>query len=579
MDNQPQLSEDLVRIIGLFSSRRDLAVMCCVCIVWHDAVQSLVHREAGEMLFRRLCSLAPTLNLTRGIVVSLSLFCDIIRLPNAVVQDFVRRPGRDEWQSFERLAAGVWTFTDSFYVPSTMLGPYSRTILTTRSERTPIFPNLKVLYMGTRPATCPYMSPSVTSLVWKLDESFAAFLPGMMESVYTRMPQIQTLKLEFQRHGDMERHLAVLLRSLPLLTKVIFPLHGMSFKLLDATLKAPNVEDIDIDFDMVLDRMDLPNDLSSSYTPDSDVFMDNHTSALKLRRLGLTAPNFQSVTNILCRPALKLTLRVLVRLLIRLPLDGGRNLNEFRSMANMLSSNAVCMEDLQIWMNPGGSEGRDLKHGPMLKIGLSDLLVLCRIGSLIALAVHDALVFNLTNADMYSLSRSLPGGMRYLHLNHHPFLLTRPRATVGCLAFFAQNCRNLVQLSICINGTIDEQPAYGIGFSCKFNKLGLGRSLLPKKVERAHQRNLARYLAHLFPTDKVLICSGIDDVTHVSRYGRGHAVYPPTGCQQWKERFDKMWSEVLPLMHLLRSEMKDEEALYRERRKLTAELHGNSDVV
>lgn len=108
------------------------------------------------------------------------------------------------------------------------------------------------------------------------------------------------------------------------------------------------------------------------------------------------------------------------------------------------------------------SIGHSPKYGEMLKIDIADLLVVCEIRSLEAFVLLDAFVLNLANGNMHTLSQHLPPVMRVLHLNHHPFLVSKPKATIHCLAFFAQNCQNLVELAICVNATVDEESNMGL---------------------------------------------------------------------------------------------------------------------
>lgn len=474
-------------------------------------------------------------------------------------QHFQRRPSSSEWKAFQLLAERVRVFEAPSYTGKIGLSPSSPPILASLLKSDFLFPNVRVLLLGLHDLDTFFMSKSVKELILKCE---ASRLQGVVVSMAKSMPNISVLRLQFDDIGQQEAALINLVHNLHQLNVLELPLYGLSPTLLQALSGKLHLKVLGMKFNTVVDSMRSPPFAPrSGFQIPSTLFMQ--PSMQSVQSPALAVPIVETIQNILRRPGLSISLRHMRYLFLRIPfLDEDRNAR-LAELFQILVDNALSLFSLELWLMESGADNVPSQNISSTAVGHYPLSLLSDIRTLRKLSLYDRLPIACNDNEMGDLSR------RYRHLdllrlNPHPTQNITAQATTVCLGEFAKHSLGLRELAVYINACVVSPPDYSARFSRRFEKLSLGRSQLPRRSQWAETASFAKYISYVVPSDGVQICSGIDDLSTVSRYGDGDtSVHTVPNSVRWKCAFDDSWKYLSPLVSVLRMGCTEEERLYK----------------
>ncbi|KAH8091795.1 hypothetical protein BXZ70DRAFT_469086 [Cristinia sonorae] len=537
---------EIVELILSFLDKSSNVQNALVCKQWSDIALNLLWRDLPDVcpLFELLCPMKLGYNYSE------------------YKHIFTRRLGSQDWDRFARYARRVRSLTKSKHTDASgRTSAHFKTpsasafdeVARSRPSSSHLLPHLRALAWLAESDTemrysIMFMHERIVDFTVQLHDSRDYPVAMYLKEVALRMPNITHIDLRYGDTTDIEESDVVeLLRDLPKLKRVIFPLYSLTSKVISQLSQHPDLGVVQFEFNLSQGAADVEGVLHFAPELQEGAFPALWDISLSARLSDITA-----FLNDINGPA-NLTLLYVHVLTPTTP-------DEITQFLNVVVENCQCLTNLYLdYMS--SSIIVEEPETPPARITWETLRPLLSIPNLVVFEMRWDLPIQITQQEVEEIAMKWPSLEGFL-LNCEPVNSSEESTlTLEALLPFARHCPELRELGLYLNASrATDEDAAALGPLVKpFKKLqqlsvGLSSISDPGPV--------ALYLSHLCPAD----CELSSGVTWPDGFGMvqnnsnaGMLDLLNAQAAVWWEKWAEV-EKVLPLLTKLRIQEREARA-------------------
>ncbi|KAI0773038.1 hypothetical protein BD413DRAFT_690697 [Trametes elegans] len=551
---------EILELVFSFLETKDAAQCARVCKGWSAIALDSLWRDVDD-LHRLFSLLAP-------IVARETPDCpDVNALPVVSVvscgsaqtsQHFSRPLEPADWGRFMRYARRVRSFSALPSDDERLHGPPIFDEIARTRPTFNVLPKLSSLSWlsekGDRTRlSLMFMHDNIKHFAVRLiptdDYSFGVFF----QEIALRMPKLIELDLRFNfPMRDIEEALCKLLTDLPELEKIILPKFTLTAKIIEQLSKSPKLRVVQFEFPESQGTGDVSDVHNWFPNVDEEAFPALHDLSVSVH-----LPHMIRFLNSDFSPSHLQCLYVHVLYVVP----------PYQVQEFLESVAKNCKQLTQLFLDFAGDPSPLIFRTSLPdedRIGWNSLRPLTKLPKLTQFELHWETALAVTHADVEELASSMPA-LEVLVLNPEPLPTPQPPAlTLRALIPFAQHCRNMRELSLCVDASATDtledaaRELHAALPPVRFQKL---RELTFGLSRITHPESIALFLSRLCPVG-VTVAAGVSWPEGVGALAAENVDDQAVLLDMWnqaKEWYSR-WEEVNHMLPLLTSIRMEERA-------------------